>query len=305
LGNYYKWNLPFKIRVKLGDLSVFNHLNNALIEYCNKTKPDIVWVFKGFELFPETIDKLSKMGCFLANYNPDHPFIRTSIMHGGKNIPDSIPLYNLHFAYSQNLVENIISEFNQKCVWLPFGFEVDVNQYQQINSIKERLKLCFIGTPDRERSKWLVQLAKRGFEIDIFSLTYPYENQLRKEKGISLNPVVTGITFWENVRKYRVQLNFLREHNKGSHNQRTFEVPGVGGILLTEFSAEQSHFFEDNREIFMFKDFEDLVTKAQGILNMSNIDIIDVRNKCRDKSILNGYNYESRTKTVIKEFIKT
>jgi spore maturation protein CgeB len=304
VGDYYKWDLSFKIRIKLGDLSVFNLLNQTLIDYCNKFKPDIIWVFKGFEVFPETIDKLSKMGCYLANFNPDHPFIRTSIMHGGKNIPKSIPLYDMHFAYSQQLVHKINLEYKKKCNWLPFGYEFDPYNFGHLQLIEERVKLCFIGTPDRERSKLLIELAQKGFEIDIYSLTYPYENQLRKEQNITLYPVVTGIAFWENIRKYRVQLNFLREHNKGSHNQRTFEVPGVGGVLLTEYSEEQSHFFDENREIFMFKDFEDLVNKAQSILNMENKDIIEVRKRCMGTSIANGYNYECRTKIVINEFMK-
>ena len=304
VGDYYKWNLPFKVRLKLGDLSVFNLLNQTLIDYCNKTKPDIIWVFKGFELFPETIVKLNKMGCYLANYNPDHPFIRTSIMHGGKNIPKSITLYDMHFAYSQQLVQRINLEYKKKCTWLPFGYEFDSNNFGHLQSMEEIIKLCFIGTPDKVRSKLLIELAQKGFEIDIFSLTYPHENLLRNEQNITLYPVVTGLPFWENIRKYRVQLNFLREHNKGSHNQRTFEVPGVGGVLLTEFSEEQSHLFDENREIFMFKDFEDLVNKANAILNMGNKDILEVRDRCRDKSIANGFNYESRTNIVINEFIK-
>jgi hypothetical protein len=304
VGDYYKWNLPFKVRIKLGDLSVFNLLNQTLIDYCNRTKPDIVWVFKGFELFPETIVKLTKMSCYLVNYNPDHPFIRTSIMHGGKNIPKSIPLYDMHFAYSQQLVQRINLEYKKKCTWLPFGYEFDSNNFGHLQSMEEIIKLCFIGTPDKERSKLLIELAQIGFEIDVFSMTYPYENQLRNEQNITLNPVVTGLAFWENIRKYRVQLNFLREHNKGSHNQRTFEVPGVGGVLLTEYSEEQSHLFDENREIFMFKDFKDLVNKANAILNMGNNDIKEVRDRCKDKSIVNGFNYESRTNIVINEFIK-
>lgn len=195
-------------------------------------------------------------------------------------------------------------ELNIKCVWLPFGFEFDSNHFNKIQLIEEKVKLCFIGTPDKERSKLLIQLAQNGFEIDIFSLTYPFENQLKKEPSITLYPVVSGISFWENVRKYRVQLNFLRDHNKGSHNQRTFEVPGVGGVLLTEYSEEQSNFFEENQEIFMFKDFEGLIKNAQRLLNVSKNDTTDVRHRCREKSVADGYTYESRTNTVINELIK-
>ena len=122
---YFQHNsILFKLRNRARDLSIYNLANKELINYCEKHKPGIVWVFKGVELFPDTLQKLTKMGVFLANYNPDHPFIRTSIAHGGKNIPLSIPLYDLHFSYNSALCARIQTEYSKPCIYLPFGFEL-------------------------------------------------------------------------------------------------------------------------------------------------------------------------------------
>ncbi len=302
LNKYYEWSTFFKIRYTLGDISVFKNLNFELIKSCVKIKPDIVWVFKGFEIFPETILKLSNMGIFLVNYNPDHPFIRTSVMHGGKNIPDSVPLYDLHFAYGTSLVEKLRLEYNKNCVRLPFGYELDNDTFEKCKSESEIVRLCFIGTPDLVRSKLLIEIAKKGFEVDIYSLTYPFEKLLRNEKGIKLFPVVTGEEFWKNVRRYRIQINFLREHNIGSHNQRTFEVPAMGGVLLSEYSKEQAEFFTENEEVFFFRDKNDVLNKISFLLEKNSGEIVNIRKNAREASIDKRFSYKERTEIVFSEF---
>jgi spore maturation protein CgeB len=304
LNKYYEWSTFFKIRYKLGDNSVFENLNIELIRYCTEMKPDIVWVFKGFEIFPETILKLKNLDIFLVNYNPDHPFIRTSVMHGGKNIPEAVPIYDLHFAYSKSLVEKLRSEYSKECVRLPFGYELDNDTFRMCKSESEIERLCFIGTPDLVRTKLLVEIAKKGFEIDVYSLTYPFEKFLRSVKGIRLFPVITGQEFWKNVRRYRIQLNFLREHNIGSHNQRTFEVPAMGGVLLSEYSKEQSDFFIENNEVFFFRNEIDMVDKISFLLKLNSREIGDIRKNAREASLNNRYSYKERAEIVFREFDK-
>ena len=304
LNKYYEWSYLFKIRYRLGDISVFKILNIELIKSCLKIKPDIVWVFKGFEVFPETILKLSKIGIYLVNYNPDHPFIRTSVMHGGKNIPEAIPFYDLHFAYNTSLVDKLRLEYNKKCVRLPFGYELDNNTFKKCSSEREVIKLCFIGTPDLERTKFLIEIAKSGFEIDIYSLTYPFRRLLQNEKRIKLYPVITGYEFWKNARRYRIQINFLREHNMGSHNQRTFEVPAVGGVLLSEYSYEQAEFFIEDEQVFLFRNQIDMLNKISLLLDKNTNEIDEIRQSAYEASVGNKYSYKDRTWIVSREFEK-
>ena len=65
-------------------------------------------------------------------------------------------------------------------------------------------------------------------------------------------PIASRPDFWRKNQEYRVQLNLFRQYNEGSHNMRTFEIPAVGGIQLTEYSTEQADFFKEGEEIFSF-----------------------------------------------------
>jgi spore maturation protein CgeB len=291
-----------KVRYKIGDASIYNTVNKELLAYCSLHKPNIVWIFKGVEIFPSTLLTLKKNGHFLANYNPDHPYIRTSIAHGGKNIPDSVPIFDLHFSYREDLAKKIYSDFGIKTVRLPFGFEISSNNFLEASSQKEIQKICFVGTPDKKRSIELDEFAKLGFKIDVYSLTYPFKSILTKNKNIQLFPVVLKQDFWNTLYKYRVQINFLRQHNIGSHNQRTFEVPGIGGILLTPYSEEQNSFFEDKSEIFLYQNLkhandlmEELITMPQTIAN-------DIRENARKAAIKKKYSYKDRATIVANTF---
>jgi spore maturation protein CgeB len=296
---YHFWN---KIRNRLGDLSIYNTINKSLIKYCSLEKPDIVWVFKGVEIFPDTLLQLKKLGIILVNYNPDHPFIRTSVTHGGKNIEECVPLYDIHFSYRQDLVNRFIEEFRVKSYILPFGYDLDETVYDIVSKEKEIKKLCFVGTPDKERVEILNKIANQGFEIDIFGRGYQNRNILEKHKNIKVYDVVLGNEFWKTIIKYRVQLNFFRKHNIGSHNQRTFEVPAVGGILLSPYSQDQSNFFNDKEEIFLFKNENEMFSQIETLLRCSNEKIKDIRFAARSRSLESDYSYYHRAENVNKIF---
>jgi len=120
--------------------------------------------------------------------------------------------------------------------------------------------------------------------------------------GVSFFPIASRPDFWRKNQEYRVQLNLFREYNFGSHNMRTFEVPVVGGIQLTTYSEEQAEFFEEDKEIFFFRDPEELVHKTRAILALSHEEAQKVRENARSRSLASGYSFADRAMTVFETF---
>jgi hypothetical protein len=290
-----------RLRFKLMDLSLFKQVNVQLLAYCERVRPDIIWVFKGIEIYPETLMRLNIMGVFLVNYNPDHPFLRSSPSHGGINIEHSIPFYNLLFSYRKDLVTIFREKYCKPAEVLPFGYELKDSEFNRLKVSEQFQRVCFIGMPDKERTAILLYLARMGFKIDIFSELYYNKKVLACNNNIILNKPAYGDEFWRTIMSYRVQLNFLRKHNKNSHNQRTFEVPGAGGVLLTEFSDEQSDFFNEGREIFFFRSVSELPDQISSVLALSKDDSIQLRINARKRSEEHGYSYEERAKIVHRQ----
>ena len=185
---------------------------------------------------------------------------------------------------------------------MPFGFELSDAECKIIEGEVEINKACFIGTPDRDRVEILTEISKAGIPIDIYGQQYQDKYKLRMQKNIQIHDVVLNIEFWKKIRQYRVQLNFFRPHNIDSHNQRTFEVPGAGGILLTPDSIEQREFFQADKEMFFYDDESSLPGIISKILSKSEEDINIIRQSARQRSINSSYSYEGRSALVFDVF---
>lgn len=298
---YHKKNLINKIFFRLGISSIYKKINALLLEKAKQYKPRVIWVFKGMEIFPRTIDQLKLSGFKVANYNPDNPFIFSGRGSGNENVKNSISKYDLHFAYDKTVQKKIEDEYSIKTAYLPFGFELTESLYEDCVAQKEIIRVCFLGNPDNERAAFLKSLLDDGIEMDLYGNDW---NKFINHPNASLFPPVYGDEFWKTLRRYRVQLNLMRLHNLNSHNMRSFEIPAIGGIMIAPDTPEQRMFFENEKEIFLFKNLSQCKERINHVLNLSADDANKIRNNARHRSTSSGYSYKDRAKTVYETFQK-
>lgn len=290
--NYSGFN---RVLIRLGSLAPYRAANENLLDTFRRFRPDVVWVFKGIEFNPETLARIKQQGIKLVNYNPDHPFIRTAISHGGKNIAESVPLYDLHFCYSRDLAARIEKEFGIPTAYLPFGFDLDVSVYERVAGAQEILRACFIGNPDPIRARIIRQLGRSGIPVDVYG--HHWKRFLRSDAHINVFGPVHGEVFWQKIRQYRVQINIFRPHNAGSHNMRTFEIPAAGGIMLAPDNPEHRSFFEHSREAFFYQSEDDIAGCCREILAMNAVG--HIRENARRRSVEGGYSYSHRAASAL------
>jgi hypothetical protein len=300
--NYHSKNLFNKILFKTKINTGYKPVNQQLMKIAYDYEPDVIWIFKGMEIYPDTLDKLRK-DFWLSNYNPDHPFLITSSGSGNNNVTQSVGLYHLHFCYHTGLKQQIEQNFRLPTVFLPFAYEKTDMVYTEQNTIKEIGRICFQGNPDKYRAGKIDLLTKAGMEVDVFGIGWQNTN-LRTNKRVRLFNIVPRPEFWKLNQEYRVQLNLFRAYNNGSHNMRTFEIPVVGGIQLSPFSDEQSLFFDANKEIFFFMDDDEMIEKAKKILGMKEDESESIRMAARKRSLESPYSFEDRSLTVFETFKK-
>jgi spore maturation protein CgeB len=295
--NFYKKSLINKILFRAGLSSIYTKINTMLLAHVEKETPDVIWVFKGMEIMPRTLRFLRQKGIYLVNFNGDNPFIFSGKGSGNKNITHSIGLYHLHFTYNTAVKRRLERDFkNVKTHYLAFGFEVDQKTIEEAEKETEVLRTCFLGNPDKQRAIFIQQLANAGLEIDVFGNGWKSYVQ---HKLIKTNDEISGEDAWRVLRRYRVQLNLMRIHNLDSHNMRTFEVPGIGGIMVAPNTPEHRMFFRDGEEVFLFADFSDCVIKIQNLINLSKADAAGIRKKAREKAIHAGYTYRDRAQEAL------
>jgi spore maturation protein CgeB len=278
-------------------------INKNLIEKVNSFKPDIVWVFKGTEIAPETLKHIKQVSnTKLVNYNPDHPFIRVFYSSGGKNVEECVPFYDLHFCYSADLCKEITTKFNIPTIQLPFGFELSEAHFLRASAEKEIVKAAFVGNPDKDRTHLISTLAANNIPIDVYG--YDWHKWLKPTPFVQIFDGIIKEDFWKTLRKYRLQLNVFRPHNINSHNMRSFEIPSVGGIQLAPDSEEHRAFFTPQKDIFLYSSTNDMIIQAKYLLSLPKDAADLIRQSAHTHSIECGYAYEQRAKTVFQTFSK-
>jgi spore maturation protein CgeB len=295
---YYVKNIFHKILFRLNLSGIYDKLNSEILHEVEAFQPSHLWVFKGMEIFPETLQKIKIKGVKLINYNPDNPFIFSGRGSGNQNIINSIRLYDLHFTYNLSIF-NQLKEQGQKAVWLPFGFESNAAIFAECQKETEVVKVCFVGNPDVFRKDFLCYLADQGIAIDVYGKGWKINHPL-----IKLYDSVYGINFWRTLRKYRVQLNPLRPHNLTSHGMRSFEVPGIGGILLAPSTPEHAQFFRADEEAFFYSNMAMCVEKINYLLRLSKDEVDIIRDSARKRSLTSGYDYKCRSLEALQHIIK-
>ncbi len=297
--DYYYKSLYNKLLFRLGLSSIYKKINHLFKEETNKFQPDVIWVFKGMEIFASSLEWAKEKKYKLVNYNPDNPFIFSGIGSGNKNITESISLYDMHFAYSLTVKKQIENDYQIPSCFLPFGFDLSDQFYEICCKETEISKTCFLGNPDKQRADFLKGLADRGIQLDLYGAGW--DKFIRHPNIKTFPSVVYGIDLWKILRRYRVQLNLMRVHNLDSHNMRSFEVPAIGGIMLAPDTKEHRIFFENGKEVFLFSDIENCCGQINRLLSLDGASIDKIRQNARNRSLNSGYSYKHRANYALAE----
>lgn len=298
-----KW---YRLLYRIFPLLIVRRMDNLLLDQVERFRPDVVLIFKGMEISKWSLRQIGSRGIKLVNFNFDHPFYHFSRGTGNRFVKEAIPFYDLHISYSQLIAEQLHEKYDVRTEWIPFGFHLTESQYVEVldEARTEIRRLCFVGNPDGHRVEWLGKLIADGCPIDLYG--FGWERHFEESTLLKIHASRKANSFWADptefwkvLRQYRVQLNFFRPHNEGAHNLRTFEVPAVGGILLTPASREQELFFDPGSEIFFYSDYETLLEKCKWLLDQREDVIKTVRQRARAKSVAADYSYRRRTLDIL------
>ena len=298
--DYYRKHIFNKLVYRSGMSGITKKINDQFQMAVEQFKPDIIWVFKGMEIVPESLEWAKAKGIFLVNYNGDSPFIFSGEGSGNRNVSDSIGLYDMFLTYNKE-DKKLMETKKVRSEILPFGFDLKEDLFKECEQIEEINKVCFLGNPDQDRAKFITQLAKMNVEIDVYGHNW---KRYVSHPNITVYKPVYSEDFWRTLRKYRVQLNLMRPHNLTAHNMRTFEAAGVGAIQLAPATEDHQLYFKENEEIFLFKDVESCVRKITEIKDLSIHQTNRIRRNARQRSLADGYSYKVRSVQALT-FLKT
>jgi len=294
---YYRKSIINKIVFKSGFSGIYTKINNKFKEEVESFKPEIIWVFKGLEISPQSLLWAKERGIKLVNYNADNPFDFAGKGSGNIYLTNSIGLYDLHITYYDWIKSKIEQDYGVQTVIIPFGFGISEEMYERCCKEEEIMKTCFLGNADKYRAELILELADGGVKIDLYGNSW---EKFITHPNIEIFGPLYEDEFWLTLRRYRVQLNLMRPHNLNAHNMRSFEIPAVGGIELALDTDDHKKYFQVDKEIFIYTDLEDCKRQIKKLLSFTTIEAQKIREQARNRSVSSGYSYKSRTEEVLK-----
>ncbi len=233
--------------------------------------PDVVFVYKGAFVRPETLEFARSKGCRLALFYPD-----VSMTFHGKNIPACIPLYELIFTTKTFGVKDLEERFGvTNAYFIPHGFDPEIHRKMEVSATDLQRFGCdvsFIGTWSPKKEMWLSVLKQKLPDAD---LRIWGEQWFKAGTDILKSSIqytgVVGDLYATAIQCSKVNLGILSEKVAGASSgdlitSRTFHIPGSSGFMLHERNKESVLYFKEGTEAGFFGDAEEMAKQVQYYL---------------------------------------
>ena len=228
----------------------FAALNRALLERVDGWGPDLVFtVLMMAEVWLETIEMIRATGARVINWSTDDSWkyqqfsrlVAPAFDAFATTCPDALSWYE-----RDGIGNCVLSQWASAAA--------DLAQPKPAAACE--FAVSFVGSNYGDRSARIERLRRAGIAVECFGHGWP-------------NGPVDAARLRAIVRDSRVSLNFS-EAGGGSGRQikaRVFEVPGAGGMLLTESAPHLDRYFEPGREIATFDDDTSLLLSVRRLLD--------------------------------------
>ena len=236
----------------------FAELNLRFLRHLDDYRPDVVFmVLMSYEIWTETLD-LARTGspAIIVNWGTDDSWKFNQVSRF------LIPHLDFHVTTDKNAAarakragfSNVVSS-----QWAASQTQL----LEPLPSGQCVYDVSFIGNLYGDRRAWIEGLRDRGVNVAVFGQG--------SDRG-----VVPASDIPEIYRKSRLSLNFsgsglhligVRLKRSRQIKARVFEVPGAGGVLLTQAADNLSDYFRVGQEIEAFDRPDELAAKIQFYLS--------------------------------------
>lgn len=255
-----------KVVKKSGRRFFIKDFNMNIIQLLELFNPDLVIVYKGASVYPETLMAVKQKGIPVICIYPD-----VSLFDHGSLIPRSIPFYDHIFTTKSFGLADLKNKFGytnatliQHCV------DPDIHRKLTINDVPGEL-LCeasFIGTYSPKKDRIMSDLIKTcpSNEIKIWGNGWHRSSSVQTA-GAWQQKVILGDLYALAIVGSSINIAILSEQRTGASSgdlitARTFHIPGAGGFMLHERTEEFAELFREGIEADAFSDSFELKDKV-------------------------------------------
>jgi len=239
------------VHFELWDRNVFvdyAELNKKLIETIERESPDILFAVQlHYEIWIETLQFIrSTANVITVCWTTDDSWkYREFSRFIGRYYDIIVTTYEnaLEFYERDGIRSALLTQW-------AVGAE---NIQEPLPASQCRYKVSFIGMAHGNRKKRVEALRRQGISVDCYGYGWPAGSVSAEKLAFIMRHSV-------------ISLNFSNSRIENQIKARTFEIPGSGGFLLTEYAPGLERFYNIGEEVEVFSDDHELIDKIQYYL---------------------------------------
>jgi len=235
----------------------FAQLNLALVQRVREEAPDLViMVLLGYEIWLETLDLLRHcLGVRVVNWGTDDSWKYEQF---SRHIARHVDCYA---TTSQSAFENAVRDGHRNWVSTQWAAS-DARLAAPIPASQCRHGITFVGTAYGNRRQWVESLRRSGLEVECFGHGWPGGSVTAEQ----VDTIIRGSKVSLNFADSGLHLKGLVPYRSRQLKARVFEVPGCGGMLLTQDVEGLDRWYVEGREVAVFRNAGELADKARYYL---------------------------------------
>ena len=292
----------YKVQNKFLIGPVLWKINSDIVKKVKKTKPDLVFIYRGTHIYPQTIQKIKQSSCKVFGYNNDDPFSDKYKGYEWKHYKASIPFYDWIFAYRWKNIDDY-KAIDYKNVSLLRSYYIKENNFN-ISDIKKKYDVVFIGHwEDDNRDEMIKYLIDNNIDMKLFGTSWEkskYYSFFIKKIGVI--KAVYGSNYNKTINKSKIALVFLSKLNNDTYTRRCFEIPATKTMMLSEYTNDlANNLYQEGKEAEYFRSKEELLKKLQYYLTNKN-QIIKIGENGYKRLVKDGHEVVDRCREIIRVY---
>ncbi|MFA6365069.1 MAG: glycosyltransferase [Candidatus Paceibacterota bacterium] len=246
-------------------------LNRDLLAYAKKVNPDLIFVYHGSHIFSSTIRKLKESGFVLFAYNNDDPFAAYYPKYYWRHYLRPTKYFDHILVFRQKNVEDYKQKlgYTKASILMPDYIESRNFPIEKLPTDKYVCDVVFVGHYENDgRDDYIKELINSGIRFKLYGPNW--ENspnfQYYKEKLGEIRPLLLN-EYNLALNSAKIALVFLSHLNNDTYTRRCFEIPAMKVFMLSVYTDDLNHFFEEGKEAAYFRNKEDMMSKIRYYLS--------------------------------------
>jgi spore maturation protein CgeB len=202
-------------------------INRGFRQAIEAVRPSTIIVSKGVDLHPETLRFAEKLSIKLINWSPDDFLNRAN---SSTHLVNALPIYDLLVSARAHRFPVYRQHGARRLLYIDWYYIPEIHYPR---AVPKDIVLGFVGSWSKDREAALARIKTR---CTIYGGGWGRASAQLGRRHDIYNRVLNHDEYPLLLSRTKFSLNFFTKENFDRSNQRLFEVPACGSVLVSEAS---------------------------------------------------------------------